>query len=972
MDANANGREDKLLSLKEIREQKRLIRAKLELHQLKNAERVLEASANWDYWLSSYVDLLDRYRDGGRLAYPIGQPTDRRYGQNWPFWNTETQLSLLRAQARLLCTMNGYAIGLLSGLQAYVIGDGFQYRIVDRKSQNDTKNSAKPSPFALKVQEIIDEFCDVNDWSEWERELFWRSREDGEFFLRFYPDNDNRCMTVRCVEPEQVSMTGVPEATQEHWSFGIHTDPEDVQTVYGYNVLYMADPSNHANQIREEVPIEEMLHFKINVKRTVKRGLSDFAFSTHDAFTVAEKLRNNMAEGAAVQSALAYIRQHESATQAQIQNFLNTQQIDFTRANPLTGQQINYKQFEPGTIADIPRGMQYVQPPGAGNASGFIDILHATLRGAGCRWNAPEWLATGSGADMAAYTASLTAHAPFVRSATQKQNAYKKVFTQVLWEAIEYAIDYGRLPMDTPHLIDIQCEAPSILARDEQDEAQANQIRVTGGWKSRQTVQQEEGLDPEQEMQNIEAFNERFGQGAQSGKAGPVPVQEANFNPDEPRDERGRWTKAGQGAAAAVPAPNAQRWDDRQFNIPAPLITPLAHHVPDGQERPVADGAGSVHGEKPLKPLPKEMEEYYAKVEKAIADALKATEHYKKLLEKREQEAKANGQMTMAERRTEALKLKMRLAKLERDRLNRLPTSWSEILAGAGPMPPSELELRLQSRISRLEDPAWTMVNGDPEQDGALIKARRDAYGAWSDVRWKMLDKPPGFQTSDEFRELEDMIEPGRKGLLTPSQAGDLVDPIELVAGLGAGWIMKVPALRIGAAPKAGLGFGAPYVIKGGKPLEGAEVLFEDAAKALGGTGKTFFDRLEATAQLGPKEYARFVVNPKTGERVIQFGPQVANMTRDDQLRLALHELGHGAQYNEFVKEFSNKAIATREWNHLVATNRLWYARMEISTELETLNTLGKMGLRTPQMDKSFMDYIKQYAEAIMHETEHH
>ena len=94
--------------------------------------------------------------------------------------------------------------------------------------------------------------------------------------------------------------------------------------------------------------------------------------------------------------------------------------------------------------------MQYVQPPGAGNASGFIDILHATLRGAGCRWNAPEWLATGSGADMAAYTASLTAHAPFVRSATQKQNAYKKVFTQVLWEAIEYAIDYGRLPMETP------------------------------------------------------------------------------------------------------------------------------------------------------------------------------------------------------------------------------------------------------------------------------------------------------------------------------------------------------------------------------------------------------------------------------------------------------------------------------------------------------------------------------------------
>jgi len=611
MDANPNGHADKPLSLKEIREQKRLIRAKLELHQLKNAERVLEASANWDYWLSSYVDLLDRYRDGGRLAYPISQPTDRRYGQNWPFWNTETQLSLLRAQARLLCTMNGYTIGFLSGLQAYVIGDGFQYRIVDRKNQNDTKKSAKPSSFALKVQEIIDEFCDVNDWSEWERELFWRSREDGEFFLRFYPDNDNRCMTVRCVEPEQVSMTGVPEATQEHWSFGIHTDPEDVQTVYGYNVLYMADPSNHANQIREEVPIEEILHFKINVKRTVKRGLSDFAFSTHDAFTVAEKLRNNMAEGAAVQSALAYIRQHESATQAQIQNFLNTQQIDFTRANPLTGQQINYKQFEPGTIADIPRGMQYVQPPGAGNASGFVDILHATLRGAGCRWNAPEWLATGSGADMAAYTASLTAHAPFVRSATQKQNAYKKVFTQVLWEAIEYAIDYGRLPLDTPHLIDIQCEAPSILARDERDEAQANQIRVTGGWKSRQTVQQEEGLDPEQEMQNIEAYNERFGNADKPGIGGKlVPVQEHHFNPSQLRNRFGQWTKAFAGGQPS------QGDDDDEESPPPPRPPSNPTGAPLGYPTrgtiPVMMPDGSVRQVKPEN-LPPEVQGFYLK-----------------------------------------------------------------------------------------------------------------------------------------------------------------------------------------------------------------------------------------------------------------------------------------------------------------------------------------------------------------------
>jgi hypothetical protein len=205
-----------------------------------------------------------------------------------------------------------------------------------------------------------------------------------------------------------------------------------------------------------------------------------------------------------VQSALAFIRQHESATQSQVQNFINTQQLDFSRFNPLTGQAISYKHIEPGSIADIPRGMQYVQPPGAGNASGFVDILHSSLRGAGCRWNAPEWLATGSGADMAAYTASLTAHAPFVRTATQKQLSYKKAYTRVIKQAICVAVDYGRLPEEVFDVIDIQCEAPSIPAKSEL----ANQIRVQGGWKSRETAQQEEGLDPLREMQNIEEYNQ--------------------------------------------------------------------------------------------------------------------------------------------------------------------------------------------------------------------------------------------------------------------------------------------------------------------------------------------------------------------------------------------------------------------------------------------------------------------------------
>ena len=134
-----------------------------------------------------------------------------------------------------------------------------------------------------------------------------------------------------------------------------------------------------------------------------------------------------------------------------------------------------------------------------------------------------------------------------MRTATQNQNAYKRAFTKVIKQAIDVAIDHGRLPWETFAPIDMQCEAPSIQARDEATEAQANQIRVQGGWRSRQTVQQEEGLDPEQEMRNIEEYDERFGRGGQGDKSGPVPVLEADFNPDEPRNPHGEWTRGGGG-----------------------------------------------------------------------------------------------------------------------------------------------------------------------------------------------------------------------------------------------------------------------------------------------------------------------------------------------------------------------------------------------------------------------------------------
>ena len=56
-------------------------------------------------------------------------------------------------------------------------------------------------------------------------------------------------------------------------------------------------------------------------------------------------------------------------------------------------------------------------------------------------------------------------------------------------------------------------------------------------------------------------------------QARPAPVQEANFNPDEPRDRRGRWTRAGDGASEISPFPAPGLG-----SAPPPLVQTLPHH----------------------------------------------------------------------------------------------------------------------------------------------------------------------------------------------------------------------------------------------------------------------------------------------------------------------------------------------------------------------------------------------------------
>lgn len=577
-----------------------------------------ESNYNIDFNLGGYTDLLNRFTDGGVYAYPITNPKDRLYGSNYPFWYSEQQLNLIRAQARLLTTTNPNAQGLLNGLCSYVIGSGFGYRVMAKEGREVDDDTIQ------RATDVLRQFFDDNEWDLFEQEIFIRSREDGECFLRFFPQPSGRLL-VRTIEPEQVYQP--PGSTFNEWSYGIQSELDDIFSIIAYHVDYDAplgfeNPGTKDNRIGEIVPASNIVHVKMNVKKSIKRGLSDFSYETLETFITAGKLRKNLGEGSSVQSAIAAIRQHETATQDQVEGFIDDN-IDYSAYTGIPLRETNFMRIEPGSFLDIPKGMEYVPPPGAENADAHLKILQSLLRSAGNRHNAPEWLSS-SDVSSANYASSLTAESPFLKNCIRLQAAYKRYFGRIVREAIITAAEAGQLPIEVIDTLDVIVTPPTVEARDRIAESSSNQTYVTMGVKSRQTIAQELGLDWEQEKRNIEADQdeeEALGASDVEGGTDMAQVSDQALNGLQIENLVGIVTRVAAGqltaevgkaiARAAFPLMDQSQIDDI---FPSALQGSVEPKIPAKQPKAVkdlpAEGQGAIDTETPEIPqVPESIQE---------------------------------------------------------------------------------------------------------------------------------------------------------------------------------------------------------------------------------------------------------------------------------------------------------------------------------------------------------------------------
>jgi hypothetical protein len=487
--------------LKEARARQRLARLEAETQLLEGwgTEPGLGFPTSW-------FDPFDLARFGWGVggaaaggAWNAGSRAARQDGGNHPFFWTETDLERSRGLARWLATKNMLAVGALNTLRNFTVKTGFKWE-------------AQPAPgwtqdpvakeLAAQVQVCIDEFSDTNRLPQRERSAFLRSRRDGEVFCRFFDQGDGTTL-FRFVLPEQVRQ---PLGSPSEWSYGIETEPQDVETPVSYAVHYHPDPDEW-----EQVPAAEVAHLKLNVDEEVKRGLSDF-YCTAEAFDQTDKLLRNMRVTGGIQSAIGWFERFTNLSSDALSQFAGKKK-DLNRPqfqHPISGRDLNYEHMEPGQIRLINGNREMLPAPLAQNTTQHISIAQASMRALGVRWNAPEFMISGDASNNN-FASILVAGSPFVNSIECEQDDYRWYFLRWRWVAVKNAARARRFVVggraygieDVARLVDIHGTPPQVAIANKQAEAAVDHQDLAARVTSLQALRAKRGYDNDKIRQDL-------------------------------------------------------------------------------------------------------------------------------------------------------------------------------------------------------------------------------------------------------------------------------------------------------------------------------------------------------------------------------------------------------------------------------------------------------------------------------------
>lgn len=436
-------------------------------------------------------------------------PNDRARGQLWPIFDNETDLALIRGQARILEHASGMAGGaILGNLRSYVFGSGFT---LDCQPPEGEK-----SPLASRCRDLLHEIFEVNDWDERLADIDQQSRVDGDYLLTIaFPRDGARSPKLRGATAEYLREPGDPaptfaalEAPVGLLSFGVATPHGDLESHLGYHVAWdgglsdtqvfpALDGTCAAVRAAWSCDSGVGLLFKRNTPRAVKRGLTDF-YPVLTEILDDKKVVRNVQRSAALQAAIAWIEEYAAG--------VTPQQAAGDNAKSVSGEDGTVRRLlQGGAVVKVGAGKAYKPGPGAERVSGFDLAAQLGARRAGSRWQMPEFMVSGD-AGNANYASTVVAEAPFTKARERDQRWIAKKYEQVAWQLLAWAVEVGLFsPYGVTSLpalrkqVTVVITPPAISSTDPLKDAQAKSLQVEAGAMSADTWAAEQGLDPDVE-----------------------------------------------------------------------------------------------------------------------------------------------------------------------------------------------------------------------------------------------------------------------------------------------------------------------------------------------------------------------------------------------------------------------------------------------------------------------------------------
>ena len=373
----------------------------------------------------------------------------------------------------------------------------------------DGPQTQRRKAIAKVANAVWDKFAKVNKWRDMQRELFLRNRRDGEWFLRVAYDEHRKCIDAQVIEPSFFTTPSNVEPLNElmseklDWTFGIATRPNRHDIPVAYYTHWDGDSAENDWQVYEAA---EIIHRKSNTDRNVKRGVTDF-YAMAPLVELSFKITRNAGHGAAVQAAIAYIREWANPTTPGgiTQNLSGSSSVtNYTRTGPVTQRTQN---LGPGSVVDTFGANYHAGPMGQQHTPAIIEVNDGVKRHYGSFWSMPGWMITNDASATTAYSSALVSESPFVRACESEQEDYVEVFTLVVERVLAIAVQMGAFKafdIQTMDMlleeIDIHVERPSVGVRNKVEENTIYEKLHGKSGISLRTWVQKMGLDWEQEQ----------------------------------------------------------------------------------------------------------------------------------------------------------------------------------------------------------------------------------------------------------------------------------------------------------------------------------------------------------------------------------------------------------------------------------------------------------------------------------------